>query len=595
MKRSAYCGEISTKDIGNTVTVCGWVHKIRDHGGVLFIDVRDRSGIVQVVIEEKDNEELYKRASKLRSEYVVCIKGIVRKRPEGTENPKLKTGYVEILMEDLDILNTSDILPFPVDEETKVSEEIKLRYRYIDLRRESMKENIIFRHKLYQITRRFFDEKGFIEIETPFLTKSTPEGARDFIVPSRLHPHKFYALPQSPQLFKQILMIAGFDRYFQIVKCLRDEDLRADRQPEFTQIDFEMSFVDEEDVMEVCEDLIVLLFRELINVKLDKPFPRITYNEAMEVYGTDKPDRRFDMTLVDLTDILRNTEFKIFRKSIDEGGAVKSITLKGVSISRKEIDEITEFARGLGAPGLAWIKIEGENLTSPITKFLSKEEIKNILERSDAKEGDIIFFSSGRREEVNRILGQLRLYLAKKYDLIDNNKWDIVWIVDFPLFEWDEEERRFVSLHHPFTSPKLDDVKKLEELFEVRDLEKQKELASQIKARAYDLVINGEEIGGGSIRIHREDIQKLIFGILSIDETEAKEKFGFLLEALKYGAPPHGGFAFGLDRLVALMRGLDSIRDVIAFPKTQKGICPLTEAPDYVSPKQLREVHIKVE
>ncbi len=596
MKRDKYCGEISVSDIDKEVTVCGWVHRIRDHGGVIFIDIRDRTGIVQAVIEEKDNPQLYEKVSALKSEYVVGIKGKVRKRPEGTENPKLKTGFVEILINDIEIFNTSEMLPFPVDEETKISEELKLKYRYIDLRRKSMKENIIFRHKVYQITRRFFEEKGFIEIETPFLTKSTPEGARDFIVPSRLHPHKFYALPQSPQLFKQILMIAGFDKYFQIVKCLRDEDLRADRQPEFTQIDFEMSFVDEEDVMNICEELIVRLFDELLGVKLSRPFPRITYEEAVTKYGTDKPDRRFNLQIVDLTEVLKNTAFRVFRNSIEKGGVVKSITLKGKNLSRKEIDDLTEFAVSIGAPGLAWIKIEnGNNLISPITKFLSDQEIDSILSLNEAKDGDIIFFSSGSKEDVHRILGLLRLHIAEKYNLIDKERWDILWVTDFPLFEWDEEEGRFVSLHHPFTSPKEEDIYKLNEALSTDDLDKKKEIVHSIKARAYDLVLNGEEIGGGSIRIHKGDLQSKVFKLLSIDEVEAKEKFGFLLEAMKYGAPPHGGFAFGLDRLVAIMRGLDSIRDVIAFPKTQKGICPLTDAPDYVSPKQLKEVHLKVE
>lgn len=593
-KRTKYCGEVSLSDVGKTINLAGWVHRKRHHGGVIFIDLRDREGIVQVVVEEKNNPEAYEIADKLKSEYVIGVVGKARKRPEGTENPKLKTGYVEVVADKILVFNTSEPLPFPVEEETPVSEETKLKYRFIDLRRENMKNNLIFRHRVYQITRNFFAEEGFIEIETPFLTKSTPEGARDFLVPSRLHPGKFYALPQSPQLFKQILMVAGFDKYFQIVKCFRDEDLRADRQPEFTQIDFEMSFVREEDVMDIAEKLIARLFKELLGVELKTPFERISYKEAMEKYGTDKPDRRFGLELIELTDIFKNTEFKVFKAVIENGGVVKAINFKNSNLSRKEIDELTKYVQSLGAKGLAWIKVEEKKLTSPIIKFFSEEETKKLLKRTQAQPGDVILFSADKKETVYKILGNLRLHLGKKYGLIEENKWDIFWVVDFPLMEWDEEEGRFVSLHHPFTMPKEEDIPRLKEALETDDLDRKKELVHSVMARAYDMVLNGEEIGGGSIRIHRKDVQDIVFKLLGIEEKEAKEKFGFLLEALKYGAPPHGGFAFGLDRIVALMLGLDSIRDVIAFPKTQRGVCPLTNAPDYVETKQLKELHIKV-
>jgi len=549
---------------------------------------------VQVVVEEKSQPKTYQVADSLKSEYVVVLKGTVRKRPPGTENPKLKTGNYEVVAQEIQILNASDQIPFPVDEETPISEELKLRYRYLDLRRESMKENILFRHRAYQVIRSVFLKHGFLEIETPFLTKSTPEGARDFLVPSRLHPGKFYALPQSPQLFKQILMVASFDRYFQIVKCLRDEDLRADRQPEFTQIDFEMSFVDEEDIMSFSEELISTLFSELLGVELKRPFDRLSYAQAMEMYGTDKPDRRFGLELVDLTDIFKNSEFKVFADAIKTGGMVKAINFKNSNLSRKEIDELAQFVQSVGAKGLAWIKVEKDKLTSPILKFLSQEEKTSLLERLHPEEGDTIFFSADKKDTVYKVLGNLRLHMAKKYNLIKGNAFDVLWVVDFPLMEWDEEEGRFVSLHHPFTSPKEEHIPLLQQALGTQNLDEKKKLLEHVKARAYDLVINGYEVGGGSIRIHKKEVQDLVFKLLGISQVEAEEKFGFLLKALRYGAPPHGGLAFGLDRLIAIMRGLDSIRDVIAFPKTQKGICPLTGAPDYVSPKQLKEVHIKV-
>lgn len=593
-RRTRYCGQVSEEDIGGEVRLCGWVHRVRNHGGVVFIDLRDREGLVQVVVEEGTSPEAYEKADKVRPEWVIGVVGKVRRRPEGTENPKIRTGSLEVVATEIRVFNTSEVPPFPVDEETQVSEELRLRYRYIDLRRSSMKENLLFRHRLCQITRRFFEEEGFVEIETPFLTKSTPEGARDFIVPSRLHPGKFYALPQSPQLFKQILMVAGFDRYFQIVRCFRDEDLRADRQPEFTQIDYEMSFVGEEEVMGVAERLVSKLFRELLGVELKPPFERVSYREVMERYGTDKPDRRFGLELVDLSDLFERTEFKVLRSVLEKGGVVKAINFKGGNLSRKEIDDLVSFAQRLGAKGLAWIKVEPGRLVSPIVKFLSQEEVDALLRRVKAEEGDVIFFSGDTKEMACKVLSALRLELGRSHNLIDKSRWDVLWVVDFPLMEWDEEEGRFVSLHHPFTAPKEEDLPKLHEALRTSDLEERKEIVHSVRARAYDMVINGEEVGGGSIRIHRKDLQELVFKLLGIGEVEAQEKFGFLLEAFKFGAPPHGGLAFGLDRLVALMRGLDSVRDVIAFPKTQKGICMLTSAPDYVTPKQLKEVHVKV-
>ncbi len=593
-KRTCYCGNVSKEYLGKEVVLFGWVHKVRNHGGVVFIDLRDREGIVQVVIEESTSPEAYNIAEKLKPEYVIGLSGTVRERPKGTENPKLKTGYYEVAAKELEVLNTSDMLPFPVDEETPLSEEVRLKHRYLDLRRRSMTENILFRHKFYQIVRNVFNKNGFVEIETPILTKSTPEGARDYIVPSRLHPGKFYALPQSPQLFKQILMISGFDRYYQIVKCLRDEDLRADRQPEFTQIDFEMSFVDEDDVMSFSEELIHTLFKELLGVELKRPFDRVPYEQAMENYGSDKPDRRFGVELIEMSDVFKDSQFKVFREAIESGGVVKAINFKSSNLSRKEIDELSHFAQTLGAKGLAWIKVEDGKLSSPIAKFLTEWEKQELIKRTEAKVGDTILLSADKKDAVYKVLGSLRLHIAKKYGLIDEKRYDIFWVVDFPLMEWDEEEGRFLSLHHPFTSPKEEDIPKLLRALQEERLEEKKRLVHSVRARAYDMVINGYEVGGGSIRINRREIQEVIFKLLDISEIEAEEKFGFLLRALNYGAPPHGGLAFGLDRLVAIMRGLDSIRDTIAFPKTQKGICPLTGAPDYVSPKQLKEVHIRV-
>ncbi|WP_457622917.1 aspartate--tRNA ligase [Persephonella sp.] len=590
-KRDFFCGELTENNIGDEVRLLGWADSVRDHGGVIFINLRDKEGIIQVVIDpSKSPEDAYEKAKKVRSEYVIGVRGRVQRRPEGTENPKIPTGSIEIAVEELRILNTCDILPFPIEDNINAHEEVRLKYRYLDIRRPEMLRNLLIRHEVYQATREYLSGHGFLEVETPMLTKSTPEGARDFLVPARLEKGKFYALPQSPQLFKQILMVGGIDRYFQIVKCFRDEDLRKDRQPEFTQIDFEMSFVNEEDVMAVSEGLIKHIFEKVLSLDISTPFRRMSYTEAIESYGTDKPDLRYDLKLVDVTDIAEKVDFKVFRDVADKGGKVKGINIKdGAKLSRKEIDDLTEEAKKYGAKGMAWIKInEDGSLQSPIVKFFKDDEINSILNRMSGSPGDLLIFIADTYEITHRVLGFLRKHIAEKMNLIPEGKWEFLWVVDFPLVEWDDEEGRLVALHHPFTSPKEEDLDKLDEAIQ------DKKVALSFKSRAYDLVLNGEEIGGGSIRIHSGQIQKKIFELLGISDEEAEEKFGFLINALKYGAPPHGGLAFGLDRIVALMTGSDSIRDVIAFPKTQKGICPLTDAPDFVQEDQLEELGIEV-
>ncbi|WP_297474033.1 aspartate--tRNA ligase [Persephonella sp.] len=591
-KRDYFCGELTENNIGDEVRLLGWADSVRDHGGVIFINLRDKEGIVQIVIDpSKSPEKAYEKAKKVRSEYVLAVRGRVNRRPAGTENPKLKTGNIEVAVEELRILNTCDILPFPIEDNINVHEEVRLKYRYLDIRRPQMLKNLILRHEVYQATREYLAGHGFLEVETPMLTKSTPEGARDFLVPSRLEHGKFYALPQSPQLFKQILMVAGIERYFQIVKCFRDEDLRKDRQPEFTQIDFEMSFVDEEDVIAVSEGLVHYLFKKILGIEISLPIKRMSYEEAINRYGTDKPDLRYGLELKDLTDLAKEVEFKVFRSVADSGGLVKGINIKGGSkLSRKEIDDLTEYAQKFGAKGMAWIKInEDGSFQSPIVKFFSDQQMQQIKNIMEGENGDLLIFIADTPEITHRVLGFLRKHIAEKLDLIPEGKWEFVWIVDFPLLEWDEEENRLVALHHPFTSPKEEDIDRLDEAIN------NKQIALSFKSRAYDLVLNGEEIAGGSIRIHRPDVQKKIFELIGISDEEAEERFGFLVNALKYGAPPHGGLAFGLDRLVALMTGSDSIREVIAFPKTQKGICPLTQAPDYVREEQLEELGIEVE
>ena len=587
LKRTLYIGELNNNFIGKEVIVSGWVLRRRDHGGVIFIDLRDRTGLLQIVFEEGIDPEIHDLADSIRIEYVISVKGLIRKRPPGMENPKIPTGEIELVATDVEILNTSKTPPFPMDEDlSEVSEAIRLKYRYLEMRALNGLNPFIFRHKVNQTIRKFLDNKGFLEIETPFLTKSTPEGARDYLVPSRLYPGKFYALPQSPQLFKQILMIAGIDKYYQIVKCFRDEDLRADRQPEFTQLDIEMSFVDENDIMDIIEELLAYLFKETLNITLETPFPKLSYETALRDYGTDRPDIRFDMKLKDLSYLFKDTSFKVFRNTLESGGIIKGLKAPA-NFSRKELDDLTKFAQELGAKGLAWIKYDKnansfeKKWSSPIVKFFEKsvleklEEIFNPLE-----EFATFFFVADKEDIVNFILSELRNHLAKKLGLIPENKFSFVWIIDFPLFEWDEEENRLVSVHHPFTHPKEEDISFLE-----TD-------PLKVKSRAYDIVLNGVEIGGGSIRIHKRELQEKIFKLLNISPEEAQEKFGFLLTALEYGAPPHGGIAFGLDRLIMLMLGKKSIREVIPFPKTQRAQCLLTGAPSEVRIEQILELHL---
>ncbi len=582
-KRTCYCGEVRPEMTGRPVILMGWVQRRRDHGGLIFVDLRDREGMVQLVFNPERSGEVHRRAHNIRNEHVLAVKGVVSKRPPGTENPELKTGEVEVVVEELKLLNESAPLPFVIEDETDVSETLRLRYRYLDLRRPVLQKKLILRHRVCAATREYLSGKGFIEVETPVLTKSTPEGARDFLVPSRLNPGHFYALPQSPQLFKQILMISGFDRYFQIVKCFRDEDLRADRQPEFTQIDAEMSFVEREDVMAVMEGLLVHIFKKVLDIELKTPFKRLTYDEAVDRFGLDAPDVRFALELKDLTDVVRSTGFKVFRDAVEGGGVVKGINAKGsAGFSRKELDELTEFARSFGAKGLAWVKVTDRGWQSPIQKFFTEEEQKNILDTLDARSGDLLLFAADKRNVANTVLGRLRVHLAERLNLRPGEGFDFLWVTDFPLLEYDEKEKRLTSIHHPFTSPMDDDIEKLDSS------------PLEVRAKAYDIVLNGVEIGGGSIRIHNSDVQARIFELLGISKEEATERFGFLLEALKFGTPPHGGIAFGLDRLVAIMTGSPSIRDVIAFPKTQKATCLMSDAPSPVDRAQLDELFIRV-
>ncbi|MCX8029956.1 MAG: aspartate--tRNA ligase [Thermodesulfovibrionales bacterium] len=593
MYRDKWCNEVGELDIGCTIRLAGWVFRRRDHGGLIFVDLRDRSGVIQIVFSPDFSPEPHKVAHSLRAEFVISIKGEVRRRPPGTENPNLLTGNVEVYVNELNILNESQPLPFAIEDAAEASESLRFKYRYLDLRRPDLQHNLFLRHKVVKVTRDYFDERGFFEIETPMLTKSTPEGARDFLVPSRLNPGTFYALPQSPQLFKQILMMSGLDRYFQVVKCFRDEDLRADRQPEFTQIDVEMSFVDSLSVMQTIEELLKRIFKEVFDISINIPFERLSYNESLERFGNDKPDTRFGLELKSINDIAKDCSFKVFLDALEEGGSVKALNGKGLaSLSRKEIDNLTLEAQSYGAKGLAWIKIKN-GFESPITKFFPSQTLKKIAEKLQAEEGDLLMFVADKEKVVNDVLSKMRLDLGRKLNLIKNS-FNFLWITDFPLLEWDEEEGRFNAMHHPFTSPADEDI---DILFssDKYDISTPTSKLSKIKAKAYDIVLNGHEIGGGSIRIHKKDVQKKVFEVLGISEEEANTKFGFLIDALQYGAPPHGGIALGLDRLVMLLVGASTIRDVIAFPKTQKAFCLLSGAPSSVSPKQLRELNIKLE
>ena len=583
--RSHYCGQVDESLIGEEVAVTGWVHRRRDHGGVIFIDLRDREGLLQVVFDP-DRPEIFGEAERIRSEYVLAVRGLVRERPEGTINPNMATGRVEVLARELTVLNRSETPPFHHDEHA--NEELRLKHRYLDLRRAEMLGNLRLRHGVTRAMREYLDDQGFVDVETPMLTRATPEGARDYIVPSRTHPGKFFALPQSPQLFKQLLMMSGLDRYYQIVRCFRDEDLRADRQPEFTQLDIEMSFVDEADVTGMMEGLIRQVFKTVLDIDLPRPFPRMPYAEAMQRFGSDKPDLRIDLELVEVADLMNDVEFKVFAgPAKDPDGRVAALCLPGgADLTRKEIDEYTAYVGRYGARGLAYVKVNDvaagrDGLQSPILKFLPDAAVDGILERTGAKTGDLIFFGADKARVVNDALGALRVKLGQDRGLVADG-WAPLWVVDFPMFEKDDKSGRWVALHHPFTAPAVDDADAL------------KADPGTAVSRAYDMVLNGSEIGGGSIRIHDQAMQSAVFDLLDISREEAEEKFGFLLSALQYGAPPHGGIAFGLDRIVMLMAGADSIRDVIAFPKTQSAFDPLTEAPSEVSAEQLKEVGIRL-
>jgi len=583
-RRTHTCGELRESNIDEKVILNGWVDTRRDLGGVIFVDLRDRYGITQIVFEPHYNAEAHKIGSLLRGEYVVAVEGTVRKRPENTENESIPTGLIDVMVDKLLILNEAKTPPFPIQKSENVNEDIRLEYRYLDLRSEKMQKNLIMRSKMYNSVRNYFNDNGFLEIETPYLMKSTPEGARDFLVPSRVHRGKFYALPQSPQTYKQLLMVSGFDKYFQIVKCFRDEDLRADRQPEFTQIDIEMSFVDQEDIFAMVEGLMIKLFKETKNFELETPIKRIDFHEAMEKYGSDKPDLRFNLEMKILNHVFEKSDFRVFRDAIDKNGIITGLLAQGCGdYTRNQLDVITNFVKQLGAGGLIWMRVTEDGLDAPVAKFMSDEEKQGIIDNLGAKVGDLIFIISGPKMKSLSIMGFLRLEMAKRLDLIKpDSKPALLWVTNFPLLEWDEDTKRFYAMHHPFTSPNLDEVDKLE-----TD-------PASVNARAYDLVLNGNEIAGGSIRIHNQELQSRMFDALGVSKEEANTKFGFLMNAFKFGAPPHGGIAFGFDRLAMLFAGEDSIRDVIAFPKTSSATSLMDDAPSFVDEEQLKELFIKI-
>lgn len=585
MHRSCGCGRVTEKDCGKELTLAGWVNTRRDHGGLIFIDLRDRSGIVQVVMSPQYGEDAFHKAEDVRSEYVLAIRGIVRERSPETVNPKMQTGKIEVVVSEMRVLNKAKTPPFYVEDGIDVDETVRLKHRYIDLRRPEMQRNLIMRHKIVHEMRQFLDAHDFLEVETPILTKSTPEGARDYLVPSRVNPGKFYALPQSPQLFKQLLMVSGLERYFQIARCFRDEDLRADRQPEFTQLDIELSFEDQDFILDLMEHMMQRIFKNVLNVDIQIPFKRITWDDAMNLYGSDKPDLRFDMHFYDISDLLRDTGFKVFRNVLDNGGIVKAITVKGdAAIPRRELDGLVDYVGNYGAKGLAWIGLNKDgSLKCQITKFLGKDKIREIGKFCEAENGDLILIIADKPKVVAQALGELRLEMARRMNLIDENEFCFRWVTDFPMFEYSEEDKRWVAEHHPFTAPRDEDVQYL-----LTD-------PSKVYAKAYDMVLNGVEAGGGSLRIYQEELQEKVFKAIGITHEEAQEKFGFLLDAFRYGAPPHAGIALGLDRLVMLMLRLGSIRDVIAFPKTQSAIDQMTQAPSEVVDMQLKELHIRVD
>lgn len=582
-KRSHHCGVLGKDMAGQHVILCGWVSKRRDHGGLIFIDLRDRSGIVQIVVDPDTAGSSFKTAEDIRNEYVIKVSGTVRMRDEATVNANIATGMIEVMAEEIEVLNSAKTPPFYIQDNIDTDENLRLKYRYLDLRRPEMQRNLILRHKVTKLMRDYLDSRDFLEIETPMLTKSTPEGARDYLVPSRVNPGKFYALPQSPQIFKQLLMVAGMERYFQIARCFRDEDLRADRQPEFTQLDMEMSFMEVDEILELMEGLIAYIFEGALGKKIQVPFQRLTWDEAMDRYGSDKPDLRFGMELINMVEAVKDSDFKVFNTIIENGGIVKAINVKGyAAIPRRELDGLVDFVGIYGAKGLAWMQIQEDgSVKSPIAKFFSEAHLANILKTAAAEPGDLLLFVADKPAVVAQALGALRIEMAKRRNLIDHDALAFTWVVDFPMFEYDEEEKRYVAMHHPFTAPRDEDMPLLQ-----TD-------PGKVYAKAYDMVLNGTEIGGGSIRIHRRDVQKQVFSAIGLTDEQAAEKFGFMMNAFEYGAPPHGGLAFGLDRLIMIMAQRDSIRDVIAFPKTQSAACLMTQAPNDVDEKQLRELHIK--